>query len=47
MIYFLEIMALVFIIFMFGWAVGFKEGREEQKEILVKLRRQINANNQG
>jgi len=33
-------------IFMLGWGVGYKEGREDQKEILVRLRKSI-ANRQS
>ena len=40
---FFGLLAIVFII---GWAVGYKEGKQEQKEILLRLRKSI-ANSQG
>ena len=33
---------------MIGWAIGYKEGREDSKEILVRLRKSIeNASRKG
>ena len=40
------LIGLLFISFMFGWAAGYREGRSDQQEILLRLRKQI-ANNQG
>lgn len=37
---------LLTIFFLVGWAAGYKDGKAEQKEILVRLRKQI-ANHQG
>ena len=30
-----------FLVFITGWAAGYKEGKQDQKEILVRLRKQI------
>jgi len=40
------LIGLLFISFMFGWAVGYREGRQQQTEILLRLRKQI-ADNQS
>ena len=41
---YVSLFGLMFIMFMTGWAIGYKEGREDQKEILIRLRKSI-ANN--
>ena len=43
---YLALIGLLSITFLVGWAAGYKEGKQEQKEILVRLRRQI-ANSQS
>jgi hypothetical protein len=35
------------IVFFIGWVLGYNEGRADQKEILVRLRKSIDANRQG
>ena len=40
-------LAFVFFMFIFGWGLGYNEGRADQKEILVRLRKSIDANRQS
>ena len=34
-------------VFFGGWVIGYNEGRADQKEILVRLRKSIDANRQS
>lgn len=43
---YVSLVGLLFISFMFGWAAGYREGREDQKEIVLRLRKQV-ANRQS
>lgn len=39
--------AFVGVMFLIGWSFGYNEGRADQKEILVRLRKSIDANSKS